>query len=269
MATIISTITSTGITLSPSDNPVLVTGTITPTSGIALYGPGDGTNTWTIDNAGLISASDTASGYGIQLGSSSAAVGTGFVTNQTGGTIQGGHFGLYVNGNGTVTNASGGTINSQRFGVDIHGVGIVSNASNGTISGTTIAAYVYGAGAAGDQSGVQIYNAGTLIGSDGAVEFAGGSVTNVAGGTIDGLGKYGILLGGPGTVVNAGKVTGGAYGATTYPSAVYAAINLGEGGSVVNQAGGTISGYNGIYIGGGIGDWRHAHHCGHGDGHWL
>ena len=253
MATIISTITSTGITLSPSDNPVLVTGTITPTSGIALYGPGDGTNTWTIDNAGLISASDTASGYGIQLGSSSAAVGTGFVTNQTGGTIQGGHFGLYVNGNGTVTNASGGTINSQRFGVDIHGVGIVSNASNGTISGTTIAAYVYGAGAAGDQSGVQIYNAGTLIGSDGAVEFAGGSVTNVAGGTIDGLGKYGILLGGPGTVVNAGKVTGGAYGATTYPSAVYAAINLGEGGSIVNQAGGTISGYNGIYIGGGIG----------------
>ena len=68
MATIISTITSTGIMLSPSDNPVSVTGTITPTSGIALYGPGDGTNTWTIDNAGLISASDTASGYGIQLG---------------------------------------------------------------------------------------------------------------------------------------------------------------------------------------------------------
>jgi Hint domain len=253
MATIISTITSTGITLSPSDNPVLVTGTITPTSGIALYGPGDGTNTWTIDNAGLISASDTASGYGIRLGSSSAAVGTGFVTNQTGGTIEGGHFGLYVNGNGSVTNASGGAINSQKFGVDIHGVGIVSNASNGTISGTTIAAYVYGAGPAGDQSGVQIYNAGTLIGSDGAVEFAGGSVTNIAGGTIDGLGKYGILLGGPGTVVNAGKVIGGTYGATTYPSAVYAAINLGEGGSVVNQAGGTISGYNGVYIGGGIG----------------
>ena len=87
MATIISTITSTGITLSPSDNPVLVTGTITPTSGIALYGPGDGTNTWTIDNAGLISASDTASGYGIQLGSSSAVVGTGIVTNRSGGTI--------------------------------------------------------------------------------------------------------------------------------------------------------------------------------------
>ena len=68
MATIISTITSIGIVLSPSDNPVSVTGTITPTSGIALYGPGDGTNSWTIDNAGLISASDTASGHGILLG---------------------------------------------------------------------------------------------------------------------------------------------------------------------------------------------------------
>ena len=252
MATIISTITSTGITLSQSDNPVSVTGTITPTSGIALYGPGDGTNTWNIQNAGLISASDTSSGYGIQLGGNSAAVVAGVVTNQAGGTISGGHFGLYVNGNGSVTNASGGTINSQKFGVDIHGVGIVSNASNGTISGTSIAVYVYGAGPGGDQSGVQIYNAGTLIGSDGAEERNGGSVTNIAGGTIDGLGKYGILLAGPGTVVNAGMVSGGTYGAG-YTGVVYAAVDLVEGGSVVNQAGGTISGYNGVYIGGGIG----------------
>jgi hypothetical protein len=244
MATIISTITSIGIVLSPSDNPVSVTGTITPTSGIALYGPGDGTNSWTIDNAGLISASDTASGHGILLGGSSA-VAAGVVTNRSSGTITGGSIAVAINdtSQATVTN-TGGVIAGGNYGVSVSGVGTVSNMSGGSIIGTSssgtnaAAVFIYGSGAAGDQPNVQIYNAGSLTGATGVEEFLGGSVTNASAGTIDGQTNFGVFLDGNGTLVNSGAISGTSVGAEVY-----------EGGLVQNLAGGTISGGVGIYFG--------------------
>jgi len=73
---------------------------------------------------------------------------------------------------------------------------------------------------------------------------SGGTVTNISGGTISGF--SGIYQGGaPGTVVNAGIITGiGGFGF---------GVELHAGGQITNQAGGTISGAGGLYIGGGPG----------------
>jgi hypothetical protein len=85
MARTISGSSSVGITLTSGDNPVSVTGTIAAAGGTALYGPGTGSYSWTIDNSGTVSGDTLASGDGIQLGSGSAAVGPSAVTNETGG----------------------------------------------------------------------------------------------------------------------------------------------------------------------------------------
>jgi hypothetical protein len=240
----ISATYSSGITLPSSlGSSISVTGTITPTSGIALYGPGDGTNTWTIDNAGLISASDTSS-YGIILGGSSAVV-AGVVTNRSGGTITGGSIAVSINdtSQAVVTNA-GGEIAGANYGVSISGVGTVSNMSGGSIIGTSSSGtnaagvFIYGYGASGNQPNVQIYNAGSLSGATGVEAFLGGTITNVAGGTIDGRTNFGVFLDGNGTLVNGGTISGAGVGADLY-----------EGGLVQNLVDGTISGSTGIYFG--------------------
>jgi hypothetical protein len=95
MSRIIAVSSSSGITLSGSDTPVTVTknGAVIVASGIALYGPG-GTS-WSIDNAGAL---NSTSDVGVQLGNStgSGSVGTGSVTNGTGGVISGGNDGVYT-----------------------------------------------------------------------------------------------------------------------------------------------------------------------------
>ena len=65
------------------------TGTVVAANGNALYGPGGGTNSWTIKNSGSIGAGGLT-GIGVKLGSLSApSVGVGYstVTNATGGVI--------------------------------------------------------------------------------------------------------------------------------------------------------------------------------------
>ena len=62
------------------------------------------------------------------------------------------------------------------------------------------------------QPNVQVYNAGTLSGPVGVDEYRGGSVTNIAGGTITGDSAQGVYLGGEGTVTNSGSIGGATYG---------------------------------------------------------
>ena len=182
MSRVIAVSSSSGITLSGSDNPVTVTknGAVVVASGAALYGPG-GTS-WTIDNAGALSSK---SDVGVQLGNSTGtgSVDTGSVTNETGGVTSGGDDGVYIDANtgASVTNSTGGSITSSIIGVQIRGVaGIVVN--SGAVSGS-----IYG-----------VYEA------------AGGSVTNQSGGSILSANGTAIRISAAGAVVNSGTITGGA-----------------------------------------------------------
>lgn len=106
-----------------------------------------------------------------------------------------------------------------------------------------------------------IENDGTVAGTNTGIELkAGGSVTNISGGTITGL-KYGVVgdkNGAPSDVINQGYI-----GATTpqaYGSSHAWAVRLNSGGSVTNGSDGTISGYEGINIKGGYGSVDNAGH---------
>lgn len=232
-----TTSASAGITLTSGDNPVSITGTgtIVASTPSALYGPSGTANFWTIANSGLISSTGTDAA-GIQLGSynpASKPVGAGMVTNQ--GTIAGGAFGVSITGPGVVTNQTGGYISA-------------ANAA-GTLNS---AVYIVGdpSRAAGDQPGVQIVNAGTLTGPNGAFAFLGGSVTNTDGGVISGTSSVGIWLDSSGTVVNAGTVSG-----------LYLGVDLFGGGSITNAASGYITGGSRRIF---WFEWRHVHqrrHC--------
>ncbi len=132
----------------------------------------------------------------------------------------------------------------------IFGTGTDINVSSGSGIG------VYGSSA----HSWSVTNEGAISGHLYGIDLtAGGSVTNEAGGTISGgyeyvrqrngftynAGRGGCvkILGGAGTVTNAGTITtSGKYG-----------VYLGAGGSVANEAGGTIIGYYGVKISGGAG----------------
>ena len=183
MSRTISGTYASGITLtSTANNPVTITagGVVAKPSGVlgALYGKGGGTNSWTIDNAGLISGGSAASG--VYLGGFATAVTNGVLINEAGGSIAGNTYGVFVNGPGALTNRSGGTVTATlKTAVDMRG------------GGGTVVNY-----------GV-ISNAGTT-----GVELAGGgSIVNGAGGTIS-AGYIGIRMDSPGTIVNAGLIAG-------------------------------------------------------------
>ncbi|MES2903800.1 MAG: autotransporter domain-containing protein [Pseudomonadota bacterium] len=165
---------------------------------------------------------------------------------------------------GSVANLAGGTISGQRFGVILTGGGVVENA--GAISGVTGAVLIQSvAGEVGKTAAVTnigtmtggdavriggtitsatVMNGGSLFGSidHGVHNVASGAVTvtNLAGGSIEGA-KSGILgANGAVVVINAGTIRGNG----TYDG--FAASP--DGGVVISQAGssvensGTISG---------------------------
>lgn len=192
MATIISTSTTTGIVLTDTAlNPVSVTGTIDVASGVALYGQGGGTNSWTIGNAGSISS--TGANFGdaaIALGAVGTPVTNGVVTNEAGGVISGRN-GVYINGPGSVTNLGGtgglpgGSITGGNVGIDL-------------------------------VAGGSVTNFGSISGSFAGVGMLGGNDTVNNAGTILALGQFGIGVQLSGTVqnvvINSGSISGGIRG---------------------------------------------------------
>jgi uncharacterized protein YhjY with autotransporter beta-barrel domain len=103
------------------------------------------------------------------------------VTNQAGGTITGGVYGVMSQSDATITNA--GTITGQQTGMVLSGAATATN--TGVIEGK-------------EKDGVALSNAGA-------------SLTNQAGGTITGE-EVGVYVGAGSLTGNAGTITGGQYG---------------------------------------------------------
>src|SRR5579863_1180145 len=179
MTTVFSGKYAAGITLTSSNqNPIQVTGTITPASGIALFGPGGGSNSWTINNSGIIGGK---AGTGIALGNTVTYVANAVVTNGSSGRISGFNIGVNIGGPGTLTNLLGGTITGTQ--------------SDGVYFGSL--------------AGGTVINSGVIIGGFGGEYMRGGGVVvNNAGATISGT-NYGVKFhNGTGTITNAGVITG-------------------------------------------------------------
>jgi T5SS/PEP-CTERM-associated repeat protein len=184
----------------------------------------------TVVNAGTI-ADSLSSGFGLHFNLG------GSVTNQPGGRIVGGSYGIFITGApGTVWNS--GTViaigTTLARAVALFGGGYLSNAATGVISSSGNGNAVRVQGAAGT-----IVNVGTLIddytGRSAIALQVGGRVTNQAGGLIQGSAWNGIYgTGGAVTVVNAGTIAGDAGGSS------HNGILLEAGGAITNAVGGTI-----------------------------
>ncbi|SED63446.1 protein of unknown function [Rhizobiales bacterium GAS188] len=257
------------VVLGTADNPLYITSTGTVTSTGAADGIDGGTGTtWTISNAGVVSASATG-GNGVSLASSGIIGNTGSisgkdalalhaggsVTNNVGGSISGlgalgvglsSGAGVYITGAaGTVTNHS--TISGVAYGVGFGAGGLVTNTSS--ITGGEDGVIIQGAIGT-------VANSGTILATvdDGVALFAGGSVTNASGASITGLGTLGagiFITGGSGTVTNAGNIAG--------PN--HHGVLMAGGGSLSNAATGSISALGaGVFFQGQAGTLTNAGH---------
>jgi len=197
-----------------------------------------------------------------------ASVGSGNITNQSGGTITGNA--AFVDQvtltSGTLTNAGtiGGdftsvgtaTVNNQAGGSIAGGVDIATNVLVRGPGTVTNAGSIGGFGVLlGD--GGSVTNSGTITGTTTnpvnpagntagiVVSLSSGNVTNLAGGAITG-GTDGIQYSSgqaSGNVVNAGSITG----------LTGNGVNFSAGGSLTNRAGGAITGaVNGVLLAGNI-----------------
>ena len=225
-------------------------GTITaPLMGVGLNGGGS------LLNAGAISGSQSTEGIGVLLN------GTGSVTNTGSGSIYGGRFGILSFGApATVTN-NGGIDGNTDFGVWLFSGGSVTNEGTGRITGDRYGLYISSsAGTVTNQGQIEATattptyftdssNVVLALAESGVLFGAGGSVTNLPGGTISGLLNGVMINGGLGTVSNAGILAG--TGAVLTYASYYgeivgfrrtAGVYLSEGGTVTNAAGGAISG---------------------------
>jgi Hint domain len=210
-------------------------GTVTNQSGGTITGADGiiGILPVTVMNAGSIAATGTY-GSGVDLSEASS------VTNQANGAISG-YYGI-VAAIGPLTLVNAGSIGGiANYGNSGHAAGVLA-AAGGTITnqvGGTIAGYH----AIAAEGVLTVINAGSITGYGGGIGlFAGGYVTNQSGGTITGtVAAYGYRFGAAVTVVNAGNILGASTGTNA------AGVALLGGGTVINQAGGTITGYDGIY----------------------
>ncbi|HEX7324397.1 MAG TPA: autotransporter-associated beta strand repeat-containing protein [Rhodanobacteraceae bacterium] len=251
-----ATLNSAGVLDDTVDNATVVS-----TGGYAVVG-----NTGTISGvrSGVslgAGGSVTNSGTGAKITSSVDISGSsGTVVNNDGGYISGSVDAVDLNHGGSIVNGIGSAINGYAAGVSIGGgAGKVSN--NGTITGPVTGVFLYAGGSlsngtSGIISGAYLAAGGTIsnngtIASGYAVQLAnGGTVTNFAGGTIDGSAQGVKLLKG-GTIANAaggtiestGTSVGNCY--TGSDCAIFAASasdNAALGGALTLSNAGTITG---------------------------
>ncbi|HEV2335207.1 MAG TPA: hypothetical protein VGS13_06910 [Stellaceae bacterium] len=226
----------------------------------------------------------------------------GGVTNEASGVITGSNAGVLVSGGAGGINNSGSISASTGVGVELSLGGTLVN--SGVVAGTDNCTATYqqtspgsayylsymtgrsGVGIELDTAG-SVVNFGTVSGIGettiqsqsyygsiisvssapsgiGVYLTAGGSVTNAAGGLIEGNGVGIDIAGGPGTVINAGTISGGGGTAVEFaggynlvvvdPGAVFQGIvNGGTGNDTLELAGGagigTLSGLGTQYLG--------------------
>jgi hypothetical protein len=120
----------------------------------------------------------------------------------------------------------------------------VSGCATASSSATVAAAASVANGISGGNASWTVVNAGSLDSGGTTVSlFAGGGLTNAAGGSITSGNDDVLISGGAGIVNNAGTITAGV-GLNGYQYSD--ALKVVGGGTVVNQAGGLISGYVGV-----------------------
>ncbi|MCX7380189.1 MAG: hypothetical protein NT133_01960 [Alphaproteobacteria bacterium] len=180
--------------------------------GVDLIGAGVVTN---LAGGTITSRGDTEAAFGVRFGGGGTLVNAGLVDAQ--------YFGLAgATAGATVINQAGGTITAQYVGVEFGlagssgtGVRSVTNQAGGQIfahTGVVITSQtgtVVNAGTIrGLLDGTVTYNNALQHFGDGITLAAGGTVTNLAGGTISGA-RYGIdIQGGTATVSAAGVISG-------------------------------------------------------------
>lgn len=147
---------------------------------------------------------------------------SGSVTNA--GEIYGaGAIGVLIKSGGMVSNESSGVINGAVFGVDLGMLGVTDRSGGGSLTNHSGAIIKGGGGVFTGDNKATITNAGQLAGTtattftvhgttvvlgDGVFLNAGGSITNVAGGSIIGARDGIYITGGAGAITNAGTITG-------------------------------------------------------------
>ena len=220
-----------------------------------------------VDNSGVIQGTGPD---GVAFGA--ALYGGGDFINEAGGTVSYDGFGVVVRGTyGTIDNSGliyghiqaiyMGATNSLLIdhpGAVFQGAVVASGTSTSTIelaagahvgTLTGVGSQFTGFGTIAVDSGATWYiapisssetvkNAGTIgHGSTYGLELtAGGSVTNLSGGTIVGIYAGVLLRNVAGTVDNSGVIA----------ADHYSAVFLGAGGTVINRTGGTIYGHKGV-----------------------
>ncbi len=263
-----------GITLAVGDSPVTVTATGTVANANAAALVATGAADLVIGNAGTIAAAGTVSASrGITIAGGLGTPGA-TISNEATGRIAGGQYGLFTFGTTTLSNA--GTIVATNIA---SGVGVVVGAGTVTNSGTAAAITAAGYGIFFGGIGT-LNNSGTVSGtgtnSYGVVLNAGGSLDNKATGKVSGLAS-GVYIGGTvaSSAVNVGTISG-RHGLRSFvagstvtnsgsiqstgkntPGAdaefVGAGVQMRNGGTIVNEVGGQISGY---WIGAQIGSFN-------------